>query len=652
MRSENFDPSPYAGFLMRKLLRPCGGSPSGPIQAVAETELQMDGDTWVWTDDNAKVVEMLARPAFWRAYPQQALEILRFLHGMCEAPFVFRRISAPRLSRTSGTAEDGRYVHSMMHVGVRLKQGTVMLGIRFHDARTAENLFLTGNYVHFGHRGKPYTLDVEDAIAEVSGREEKGVLVAHHGSDLRFSPDGAPQPLGRITYTYRIDARTMLVQVEAALEIAPGVEIEDVILTIGHDNLSHGRNNVHYGRVGILSPAGAVAWHVADKDGNVTLPATGAEYYSLAQEEMRGFALGVHTRSLTPGNLHELRVVQKQKRLHWVVAAYRFPGAHRGTRLVAAEDKLLTAGGFYDEAAEYLRLMRQASDMPPDAWPRDLSISYDYGVEINAFAKAHAMFASGEVEAPPGLADEMRRMTDRYLEVYDAQFVRAFWDGKNTVFCRQLAFVILAVATMMRSTGEEQYRKRLADLVEVLLQFQVTLPGDIAGPETGFLMGVRSVRDMHVDCQSAALLALIHAAPWLPDERIAAAIDRGLNAYALVTGRFMWAEKPRKVDTVGIHWKDGGGKPRLSMAFWNFHAGLTLRMLRALRQSPVVTLRSIEARHADRLDMIETVLLRQLARATQAREEGLEVRCSSLSAETNSETQPWVVLGFVGNPHD
>ena len=72
-----------------------------------------------------------------------------------------------------------------------------------------------------------------------------------------------------------------------------------------------------------------------------------------------------------------------------MVAAYDFPGPHRGgARLAVAEDKLLTAGGFHAEAAAYERLMREAAAAPPEAWPRDLSISYDYGVEINAFAKA------------------------------------------------------------------------------------------------------------------------------------------------------------------------------------------------------------------------------------------------------------------------
>ena len=334
---------------------------------------------------------------------------------------------------------------------------------------------------------------------------------------------------------------------------------------------------------------------------------------------MHGFALGIHTRPLNPERLRELRVVQHGPgRLHWVVAAYDFPGAHRGgARLAVAEDKLLTAGGFHAEAAAYERLMREAAAAPPGAWPRDLSISYDYGVEINAFAKCFAVLAAGDAAAPPGLAAELKALADRYLDAYRPHFVEGFWRGENTVFSRQIAFVIMAAATLLRATGEERYRRDLAALVEVLLQFEQPLPDTGAGPDSGFLMGVRSSRDIHVDCHSAALLALAHAAPFLPEMGIAAAIERGLGAYALVTGSIEWLGATRKVDTVGIRWTDEAGQPRVSHAFWNFHVGLTLRLFRALRESPDAGLRALHAKHAERLAVLEPLLLRQVALGTR-----------------------------------
>lgn len=651
---DGIDPTPYAAFLLRRLFRACGSDATGPVRPVVETEHPTDGDVWAWADDNAKVLELLSHPALWRQFPEQTAEILRFLIGMCDGPFIFRRIGAPRLEQAAGNDRAGTWLHALMHVVTDLPAGCVMLGIRFHDGRTARNLYLTGNYVGFRHGDRHVTLDVEEAITETASRLEDGVLVATHAGDLHFESGGARLRLGRVTYTTRVAARSMLVRVEAALDLDPGVEVADVTLTIGHDNLSHGENNVHYGRVGLLGADGTARWHVAGDPGSVVLPAEGAAYYSFGQEEMHGFALAIHSRPLEPGRLRELRVVQNDPgRLHWVVAAYDFPGMQRGgARLAAAEDKLLTAGGFHAEAAAYERLMRDAAAAPPEAWPRDLSISYDYGVEINAFAKGFAVLAAGGVAAPPGLAAELKALTDRYLDAYRALFVEAFWRGENTVFSRQIAFVIMAAATMLRATGEERYRQDLAALVEVLLQFEHPLRDPETGEASGFLMGVRSSRDIHVDCHSAALLALAHAAPFLPDGGIAAAIDRGMEAYALVTGTIEWLGAVRKVDTLGIRWTDDGGQQRLSHAFWNFHVGLTLRLFRALRDSPDAGLRTLHAKHAARLAVIEPLLQRQVALGTQAHPDGLEIRSSWLSSETNSETQPWVVLGLIGHPWD
>src|SRR3954471_11737684 len=93
---------PHAAFLLGRLFRACGADAGGPVQAVLETEHPTDGDVWAWADDNAKVLELLSHPALWRQFPAETAAILRFLIGMCDGPFIFRRIGAPRLERTAG----------------------------------------------------------------------------------------------------------------------------------------------------------------------------------------------------------------------------------------------------------------------------------------------------------------------------------------------------------------------------------------------------------------------------------------------------------------------------------------------------------------------------------------------------------------------
>jgi len=650
---EELDPAPYAELLMKRLYRDCGGGAKGPLRAVTEAQWPIDGDDWAWTDDNAKVIELLTLPLIWQRWPEAVAGLLRFIRDMCDGPFIFRRIGAPRLERTdAGPIERGEWRHTMMQVALDLPAGMASFGLRFHDGRTARHMRLTGNYVQFTQAGAVVTIDAEDMITDCRVEEREGRLVAIHEGEARFVNDGKLQRLGRLRYETTTDQGTMLVAVVASLEVDPAATVENIVLTIGHDDLSHGGAGSFYQGIGVLNPDGSTTWHRAGDPIYATVPAVGAPYYSIVQDGLAGFALAIHSRVYDSARLKEIRAAHRENGLlHWVVAAYEFPGSHAGERLEVREDKLITAGGFYGETATYAALMDRAAQPEPGAWPRDYSISYDYGVEINAFAKAYAVLASGRGTAAPGVFSELRALTDRYLDFYLERFVGEGETAGHTVFSRQLAFVMMAMTTMLRATGEAKYHSRLTGLVDLLLRFEAPLPSNVAGETGVFLMGMVANRDVHVDCHAAAMLALVLAAPWVDDPRIAGAVERGLQAFELVTGR---ADPgiAEKADTIGIHWVDGGGNVRLSHAFWNFQAGLMLRLFRALRESTVPALVAVRERQAMRLAVMEPMLRNQLALAVREYPDGTEIRCSWVSQETNSETQPWCVLGLTGHPWD
>src|SRR5437588_12346558 len=119
------DSMPAAEFLIRHLYRPIDLADDARFFAVTETEHLVGGDDWLWTDDNAKVLEFLSRPEIWRRFPEQTLEVLRFVQSMCHGPFMFRRISAPRLELAEIKGQDTRYTHSLMHVSYHLARGVV-----------------------------------------------------------------------------------------------------------------------------------------------------------------------------------------------------------------------------------------------------------------------------------------------------------------------------------------------------------------------------------------------------------------------------------------------------------------------------------------------------------------------------------------------
>ena len=204
---------------------------------------------------------------------------------------------------------------------------------------------------------------------------------------------------------------------------------------------------------------------------------------------------------------------------------------------------------------------------------------------------------------------------------------------------------------MYRATNATDYLRRLARLCDVLLEFEVRFY-DIAGsPASGFLMRMNSVRAAFVDCHSAALLALTQAARYLDDARLVAAIERGLAGYFVETGAFATGGLGES-DTVSTSIIDRRGIRRTENSFWNFKVGMTLRFFAALRNSPNPALRSIAARHGETMDLFEIVLRHQLERSITHAGESIEIRTAVSAGETNSETQPWVMLGLFGHPWD
>jgi len=635
-----------AAFLMRRLYRPIDVTSGSPDFAVAETE-GLNDDRWFWNDDNAKVLELMSRPEIWRRFPSETSEILRFVRSMCNGPFIFRRLSAPRLDLIGTEGTITAYRHSLMGLRYDLARGAVVAGVRFHDERTADNLMLSGNYVEFTHRGRRCRRQVTGSGEKTGVVRDGHLLRLSHSAEIDAVAGWRRQRIGAITYTYTFDARSMLFEVEAALDLDPRVEIRDVVLTIGNDGLAY----CFFNNIVTDNRGGEMPLFAAGKPSTRLLNAAGASYYAIRQGHISADALAIHSMPRAPQHLSGFEAgVDVQGRLSRVIARHEFPGRHRGGRLVAAEHKLITAGGFYDRISDYAAFMRQAAaatEAPRAA--QDYSISYDYGATINAFSKCFAVCASGSVvPQPASLAEELHAAVDATLHHYFDLYVDRHHQQPDTIFSRELAFVVLGVTTMYRATGSDEYRRRLARLCDVLLDFEMRFDDAAGIPVSGFLMRKNSPRAAYVDCQSGVLLALTQAARYVGDPRLAAAIDRGLGSYGLETCRFPGG----LVDTVQTLMFDEHGTPRTANAFWNFKAGLTLRFFSALRAAEDPALQAVAARHHDRMGLLEMVMRRQLEQSVTEHEDGVEIRCSVQSTETNSESQPWAMLGLVGHPLD
>ncbi len=649
------DPVPYAEFIMRYLMQRV--APEGsPALAVAETEHAVDGDRWFWADDNAKVLEFLALPALWNRWPDRCHDVLEFIESLCDGPFILRRTGHARLEETQRGADGtGRWVHTFMNLSCDLAAGSVTVGMRFHDMRTARNLILAQHQVEFQYQGHGFRLHTAGRASAHAMRHDGLDLVLSHTHELSFDPGDGPRRLGALVATFRFDGRSMFVATELVLELDPGISVADVVLGFGHDQLSHNENAVHYGDVGLTRPGQAPVQFTAGAPGETWLEAAGSDYWLLSQrEEMRGFALAIHTLPENPADTLNLQVlVQEAGRLHRVVSRHGFPGAQAGgTRLLARERKILTAGGFYDQVADCAGLVQRRAAMPSPQ-PVDISISYDYGAEINAFARCYrtlsAMPASPEVLA---LRDKARLLFDRYHQVYADVFLARHFTDPAAIFSRPLAFVVHGLIDMAIATGEDQYKAAMRDAVRVMFDFERGFAGPDGNPESAFLMGQVTCVSPFVDCHSAVLLALVRALPVLEDPAFITSIDRGLEAYRAETMAVELGDM-RKQDVLTVHWTNEQGQRLNPHAYWNFCAGLTLRLFKLLRQSTHQATSEIHARHEHKLEIYEAMLRLQVQRSLVPREGGaLEVLTGRLSGEGNSETQPWVALGLVEDSGD
>ena len=639
-----------AEFLIRHMYRSFEIGEGHSLSAIAETEKPMGGDTWFWSDDNAKALEFLSRPELWRLYSREVVEIIRFVQAMCAGPFIFRRVGLPRLDRVEIEGHGSEYRHSFLRLAYQPALAAVVVALRFHDERNFDHLSLAGNYVEFTYRQRRFNVPVETAISDVSVAQNGTQLTVSCAREMRFKSRLREISLGFVAHSYTIDAGSMVIRVEAALDVDPGLMISDVVLTIGHSAL----NQSYYNTI-VTDGSGNRSVHfMADAPTRERLQLRGTSYYQMRSREISGDSLAVHTLVRNLGNLLGLDVdVRPQGFLHQVIARYEFPGPHRGTRLIVTEDKVLTGGGLYDRISDYVALVRQA----PRGGSKigavyDLSTSYDYGAKINAFAKCYAVCARCIDPEPASLIEELRHSFDRYLDYYFELFIDRHTERPNAIFSRDLAFVILGLATMYRATEVKGYLQRLRELCDILLGFEYRFD-DLAGNQaSGFLMRMNSPPIAYVDCHAAALLALTHATRFIDDPRLPAAIERGLRSYGIATCVEDIGDRMVKVDTVTTTMIHASGQNHAENSFWNFKAGMTLRCFSALCASPNPALQAIVQQHGPRLELLKMLLLRQISASITGHMDGVEVRTSVYSGETNSETQPWVMLGLLGHPAD
>lgn len=643
------DVRPYADFIVSRLVRELPGSGR---RAVAETELPIDGDDWFWTDDNAKVLELLSLPHLWRRAPAAVSETLRFLLDMCQGPLVYRREGAPRLDVVENDGIRAKFIHSFMNVKADLDSGQVSLGMRFHDGRTAWNAIFGGNYIKLKLGGRPHTIELDNRPTEATIDVGEDGVVLEWKTAVATGAEGLfrrPVDVGAVTYRCEISPRTMFVRVTARFDIKPALDVSDVTLAFGWTGVSHGENGVRYEQVHALDATGQPVTARAEAEAQ---DISGARYWSVVQKsQMSGFALAIHSIPSLASRVSALRCGwNADGSLDRIASEYVFRGKQAG-HVEAAERKLITSGGFYADTPLYAELMaKEAARSDAAETPTDFSISYDYGAEIYALARCAVVLAR-EPDIAGRETAEFRAEVDEKLRIllsaYETYFITPGFADRSILFSRSLAYVALAMGSLVEAGSPHITREAFERASELVASFESVNPGVDGRPQSGFLMGTFNDALPQVDCHAACLRALIKATEILDRTYWLDAIDRGLDSFCLTTEPLdMWGEP--KSDIVAVDYLEATGKRHRLDTFWNFKAGLTLQLFADLRASSHPGLQRLAERHGGRIAIMEAVILQRIALSSSVHPDGVEVRTSTRAGETNSETQPWVALGLAG----
>lgn len=641
------DPVAYARFISKALVRPI--NPANPdVRAASETEADMLGDRWFWADDNAKILTWLARKRLFPLFAKDVLQIQRFLVDLCAGPFIMRRVGEPRLDKVRTEGDAGEFVMTFLRLNYQLKLGLIHAGMRFHDGRSGQHLTLTGNYVNFTFGGTRYAIDIEDAIVSFECIEQGESISLVHISDIFFNPDGRSVKMGEVKYSYTFYKKSTKIDVRVDLQIAKGLEVCDVDLTLAYDNLSHGINNINYSVLKGCRPDGSVV-EFEQKLPEHGLVETGPLSYVMVHqtEDLAGFAIAVHAILHNSEAVNGIRVLRlPNSQLHWVVIEHRFAGRHVGSQFGFAATIWLSGGGFYDMVSEYDRFLRKLGKEEPSR-PLDISISYDYGAELEAFALCHKVGKQleGIVDLPAGWVESNRLLFDRYFAIYKSRFLEPEHHGIASAYLRPTSLVALGLCDLLEATSDEQYLVELRGIMKEVVAFARHQHDIVGVPCVVFTMARKINSNPFVDCHSAAILALARAYKYLQDPHFLQLIDLALGAYSIRTAGID-VGATRKQDVIGIDFQHPNKTHHFIDAFWNFCSALALRAFVTLKRSEIPEIRQLYAKHEIRLEIFETLIRMQFARSTTVRDGAIEVRTSVLSAESNSETQPWVALSL------
>ncbi|MBD8548159.1 hypothetical protein [Sphingomonas sp. CFBP 8760] len=626
-----------ARLIARDLVKPVKGT---GLTAVAETALPFAGTRWFWGDDAAKVAELFCLPTLRAVEPELVDRLIDTILALSRDGIIQRRLGPAEARVEVAETTDFRVLGTFVITSGDLSRGRVRQAIRFNDGRTRPIVCFVPGTLECEWRGRRLTCDIAASIFAHSIEQHGDHVLLRHVSTIRH-PDDVMRELGTVTCTYTLAAGRSAVAVDLVVTPARFVTLRDISVTSGLGELNE---LGWFDTITSLSEMGDVAITEAP----LGLPLTGKNpaYFGFWESRaLPGHATGVH---IVPddGPPVEIAGTVDGERIASLQWRYRSRSATRHKPFVIRDERLVTAGGYYDRAPEYRALVRETDP----AWCRDPSMTYDTGVELNAVATWLFFAINGHYgNVPLARIAALRAWYDRHLALYLDHLRLDEPNRHERIFVRGLAFAILSLDTAARAFPDACYRDTADQLTEALLGTEVAVGGiDDAGifgsglPEAAWRP--------ELDSQCAALLALGRMA-YAPEAAAALspAIARGLAALriSIPTGS-SYGNDPLDHPTIviGRHRQDDD---LIDTGFWTYKLGLALRAFHIIAHGAEIGVINLPTPLRAHLADLDRTAREALLYAAECRNDVIEVRTSFNAGETNSETQPWVALGLVSD---
>ncbi|MBU0988277.1 MAG: hypothetical protein KKH68_13600, partial [Proteobacteria bacterium] len=377
-----------------------------------------------------------------------------FLMSQTPGPFIFRRIAVDAIQFTQKDPENFKLNTGLMNFNGNLKKGIIFQGYRFHDDRVINSLLYSGSMIRLQYGEKTHVIDFEDNIVRAG--------IIHHKDALRLRQIAELYIDGRFVGNATIDLVVLhgknYTRREATIKAAPGLELKNVQVALGYDNLSSNGKDLTYHRgflwrrPGIFNSFECLGTPLqAISNGPI-------DWYALYQDENLGFSHAIIT---IPEKRDRVEAIVSEGvragRFHYVYTWYNLNDISDSASAGIAEKTILLAGGLYHSFPSYAPIFENLEHYSR----KDMSISYDFGAELNAVAALAFREASDGIDYNTGKFFNEKTMVwfDEKFNAFRDNLLKTKLFKRPYLFSRGLAFAAIACDALYRATGNPKYLK-------------------------------------------------------------------------------------------------------------------------------------------------------------------------------------------------